>query len=275
MKGGRSTSREAPTHWGSWKGQIIEAIVNNGSLNWTELQQATRLDDEALNMALSELYDLGQITKTTKGKYRVSPDLFQEYTEFLNWLKPVARPDSKGVNEQQSTIVADKSSETIEWIKGWQTLRKLDFSLDSKHFFLDDMDLDDLSKQLIRRANKEVLIVNPFIESKHGATVTVITRPPREDDQREQEKEEYHSKLKQEGINLVYNKETHAKLIVVDNEVAIVSSMNFYSGSSGGKTWEAGLVSMDENVVKSVANAIHKLQKSSERSRKPVTFHRY
>jgi phosphatidylserine/phosphatidylglycerophosphate/cardiolipin synthase-like enzyme len=89
------------------------------------------------------------------------------------------------------------------------------------------------------------------------------------------EKEEYHQKLKQEGINLVYNKETHAKPIVVDNEAAIVSSMNFYSGSSGGKTWEAGLVSIEENVVKSVANAIHKLQTSSERSHKPVTYRRY
>jgi phosphatidylserine/phosphatidylglycerophosphate/cardiolipin synthase-like enzyme len=260
--------------------------VKKGSLNWNELQQATGLDNEALNMALSELYDLGQITKTTKGKYRVRTDLFQEYSEFLNWLKPADKPEVKEVDEPASTMIADKGSETIEWIRGWKTLRKIDFSLDSKHFFLDDMDLDDLSKQLIRRANKEVLIVNPFIEScslsktleqasKHGATVTVITRPPREDDPREQEKEEYHSKLKQEGINLVYNKETHAKLIVVDNEAAIVSSMNFYSGSSGGKTWEAGLVSIEENVVKSVANAIHKLQKSSERSHKPVTFHRY
>lgn len=255
-------------------------------MNWIELQQATALDNEALNMALSELYNLGQIKKTAQGKYRVCTVLFQEYSEFLTRQKPPEKPDKKAVDEQPRKIAADKRSETVDWINEWKKLRKLDFSLDSKHFFLDDMDLDDLSKQLIRRASKEVLIVNPFIEScslsktleeasKHGAKVTVITRPPREDDQREQEKEEYHSKLKQEGINLVYNKETHAKLIVVDNEAAIVSSMNFYSGSSGGKTWEAGLVSIEETVVKSVANAIHKLQKSSERNRKPVTFHRY
>jgi DNA-binding HxlR family transcriptional regulator len=284
LRGGRSTYSETPTHWGSWKGQIIEAIVNNGSLNWSELQQATGLDNEALNTALSELYNLGQIKKTAQGKYRVHTELFQEYSEFLTRQKALERPHENAVDEQPRKMAADKRSETVDWIKEWKTLRKLDFSLDSKHFFLDDMDLDDLSKQLIRRANKEVLVVNPFIEScslsktleqagKHGAEVTVVTRPPREDDQREHEKEEYHTKLRQEGINLVYNKETHAKLIVVDNEAAIVSSMNFYSGSSGGKTWEAGLVSIEENVVKSVVNAIHKLLKSSERSHK--SFRRY
>jgi len=269
--------RKTPTHWGSWKGQIIEAIVSNGSLDWNELQQATGLDSEDLNTALSELYDLEQIRKTAQGKYRVRADLFQEYSEFLTRQKPPEKPGKAAVGEQPSKMAADKGSETVDWINEWKKLRKLDFSLDSKHFFLDNMDLDDLSKQLIRRANKEVLVVNPFIQScslsktleeasQRGAKVTVITRPPREDDQYTTEKEEYHAKLKQEGITLIYNKETHAKLIVVDNEIAVVSSMNFYSGSSGGKTWEAGLASIDENVVKSIANAIRKLQRSSQKA---------
>jgi len=270
-------------YWDSWKGQIIEAIVTNGALTWKELQHATGLSKDALNTALSEMYELNQIEKTIEGKYRVCRELYEEYTQFLNRPKMPEKPNTKRA-DQHPTISSKSKSEIADWINEWKELRKLDFSLESKHFFLDDMDLDDLSKQLIRRANREVLVVNPFIEScslsktleeasKHGAKVTVITRPPREDDQREQEKEEYHSKLREEGINLVYNKETHAKLIVVDNEAAIVSSMNFYSGSSGGKTWEAGLISTEENVVKSVVNAIHKLQKSSERSRK--SFQRF
>lgn len=247
--------------------------MNNGSLNWNELQQTTGLDSEALNMALSELYNLGQIKKTAQGKYRVCTELFQEYSEFLTRPKPPEKTDKKAVDEQPRKMVADKRSETVDWIKEWKKLRKLDFSLDSKHFFLDDMDLDDLSKQLIRRACKEVLIVNPFIEScslsktledasKRRVKVTVITRPPREDDHHGREKEEYHSKLRKEGITLVYNKDTHAKLIVVDDEVAVVSSMNFYSGSSGGRTWEAGLVSIEEAVIKSVVKSIRKLQNS-------------
>ena len=34
----------------------------------------------------------------------------------------------------------------------------------------------------------------------------------------------------------------YAKIIVVDRGVTIVSSMNFYAGSSDGKAWETGRV---------------------------------
>jgi hypothetical protein len=32
--------------------------------------------------------------------------------------------------------------------------------------------------------------------------------------------------------------------------------MNFYAASSGGKSWEAGLVTIEETVVESIINAI-------------------
>jgi hypothetical protein len=32
--------------------------------------------------------------------------------------------------------------------------------------------------------------------------------------------------------------------------------MNFYSGSSGGASWEAGLVSMEKTVVESIVDSI-------------------
>ena len=51
----------------------------------------------------------------------------------------------------------------------------------------------------------------------------------------------------------------HSKIITVDNKVAIASSMNFYSGSSGGASKEAGIVSIDEKVVESATNYIRKL----------------
>ena len=47
--------------------------------------------------------------------------------------------------------------------------------------------------------------------------------------------------------------------MVVDNKIAVVSSMNFYSGSSGGALKEAGIVSMDEKVIESTADYIRKL----------------
>jgi len=53
-----------------------------------------------------------------------------------------------------------------------------------------------------------------------------------------------------------YDNQIHAKIIVIDNVVAIVSSMNLYSASSGGFTKEAGIVSIDEKVVTSVSKYI-------------------
>ena len=46
----------------------------------------------------------------------------------------------------------------------------------------------------------------------------------------------------------------HSKLVIVDNEVAIVSSMNFTMNSEND-TWETGIVSFDRNVVDSAANS--------------------
>jgi phosphatidylserine/phosphatidylglycerophosphate/cardiolipin synthase-like enzyme len=145
--------------------------------------------------------------------------------------------------------------------------------LDARHFFLEGTYLDDLSKDLIRQARKEVLLVNPFIEQCHlsntlidavtnKATVTVITRPI-EDDKPElrQEKIAYHEYLKKEGIKLNYDRRIHAKLIVVDQQVAVISSMNFYSSSTGGSSWEAGMISIDDAIVHSVHKTIHQLLK--------------
>ena len=133
--------------------------------------------------------------------------------------------------------------------------------------------LDDLSKDLIRQARKEVLLVNPFIEQCHlsntlidavtnRANVIVVTRPIDDDrpDLRE-EKIAYHESLKKEGVKLNYDRRIHAKLLVVDQQIAVISSMNFYSFSTGGSLWEAGMISIDEAIVSSVHKTIHQLLK--------------
>lgn len=61
------------------------------------------------------------------------------------------------------------------------------------------------------------------------------------------------------NILLRYDNQIHSKIMVVDNSIAVVSSMNFYSGSSGGASKEAGIVSMDKQVVDSAAKYISKL----------------
>ena len=58
-----------------------------------------------------------------------------------------------------------------------------------------------------------------------------------------------------------YDRRIHAKLLVVDEQIAVISSMNFYSHSSGGSSWEAGMISIDDSIVTSVHKTIHQLLK--------------
>ncbi len=51
--------------------------------------------------------------------------------------------------------------------------------------------------------------------------------------------------------------------------MAIISSMNFYSGSSGGASWEAGLISVEETVVESIVNSILELLEKPESKEMP------
>lgn len=51
----------------------------------------------------------------------------------------------------------------------------------------------------------------------------------------------------------------HTKLIIVDKTVALVSSMNLYSGSTAGASWEAGIVTIDNSVINQIIQSIQGL----------------
>ena len=238
----------------SLPGLVIRAIVQGGRpLTWREIQEATGLDKKSLNRALFELISSEDIYKierntNTESKYNMSDERFQIYSELYN-----------------------PKTELVKWIAQWKEIRNLDFSIEHEHFFLERRHLDDFSKELISHAKFDVLIANPYIQdcdlsntlieaSKNGINVQIITRPP-EDKHPEylKKKQEYHSTLKQEGMPMFYDAKVHAKLIIVDSAIAAVSSMNFYADSSAGVSWEAGLVTINQKVVNSVANAFSKV----------------
>jgi hypothetical protein len=212
------------------------------------------------------MFDLGIIEKN-KGIYTVvNLEIYQEYESFF----------TRSENEKTVKFLEGKQKDLVKWIDQWREVKSLEFSLKPKHFFLEGRHLDDFSKSLISKAESEVLIVNPFVHqcglsdtlreaSRCGTKVKLITRPP--DDKTNnylEKKREYHSTLKEEGVILTYNKQVHAKLIVVDRAVAILSSMNFYSGSSGGASWEAGLVTAEKTVVEAITNSILELLERPE-----------
>ena len=73
-----------------------------------------------------------------------------------------------------------------------------------------------------------------------------------------------HEWLMNAGISVLYHKDIHAKIIVIDNLLAVVSSMNFIINATAGKSWEAGMVSMDQDTVDTVRASITDLNLKHE-----------
>jgi phosphatidylserine/phosphatidylglycerophosphate/cardiolipin synthase-like enzyme len=130
------------------------------------------------------------------------------------------------------------------------------------------VNLYDLSLDLIQRAIKEVLVANPYVDQcdlsdklrevvAPEKTIILVTRQL--DDKSAEyrkRKEDYHKTLRESGVKLTYNSRVRAKLIVLDRSVAVVSSMNLNSSSTGGSSWEAGIVAKEDSVVEVVRGAI-------------------
>lgn len=261
----RNITSRLPRYWNSEKGRVIKAIVYDRAFTREDICEVTGLSEKSLNRILSELDDL-RILENKNGEYRVALEIWKEYRPFFNEYESEKTGKSRRVKQEN----------LVKWIEQWRRVKNLDFSLESKHFFLEGRNLDEISKELICKARSEVLVVNPFVvqcalsdtlreASAHGVIVRLITRPPKDKNEEYRiKKQEYHSILKNDGVLLTYNKQVHAKLIVIDRIVAILSSMNFYSGSSGGAVWETGIISFEETVVGPIVNSILELLERPE-----------
>lgn len=251
----------------------------DGAKTWNDIRDLTGLSSKSLNLALFEMFDLGILEKGQSGLYRVSREIYKEYKKFFERQAKsvVGAPDQK----IPVKFSEEKQKEVVGWINQWRKVKKLDFSLELKHFFLEGRHLDDISKELICNAKSEVLVVNPFVDkcdlsdtlretSRRGIDVRLITRPLDTKKERfHRNKQEYHRFLKEDGVSLTYNKVVHAKIVVVDRAVAIISSMNFQPYSSSGASWEAGLISVEETIVETIVNSILELLEKPESMEMP------
>jgi len=269
-----------PPFYGSWKGRVLEAIAVENIRDWNGILEYTQLYPDDLRTALHELYDLDIITRQDDHLYWIKDIvLYHQYQAYFEGTEEYGTPL---IQHEQSMEVAleralPKDENLAKFVVEWRTFKKLSFSLDARHFFLEGDYLDDLSKDLIRRARKEVLVVNPYIEVcnlskalisavENKAKVIAITRAPY--DERPEilkEKQQFHEALRNEGVIINYDRRIHAKLLVVDNQIAIISSMNFIPSSVAGLSWEAGMISVDESIVKSVHKTVHDLLKKFEK----------
>lgn len=225
-----------PNFWDSWKGRIIRAIVLDGLYTRDKILKRTRLEEEQFEQAFNELFQNQLLTENYEGRFWVnSRELCKEYRAYFNKLQ----------------------ERLVDWVNQWRLHENVESKLN--HFYLEDRLLYEFSEKLIENANVEILVSNPFVKkchiskalktvSKKGINVELITRS----------NSEYLKELSENGIFFTYDESAHAKLIVVDRCVGIVSSMNYYAGSTGGELWEAGLVTIEEAVVESIIDAMLK-----------------
>jgi phosphatidylserine/phosphatidylglycerophosphate/cardiolipin synthase-like enzyme len=162
----------------------------------------------------------------------------------------------------------------IQWLVQWASSKPVNLAVESKQFFLEGLRLEELTRDLIEKAKDEILVSSPFVDSCHPirllmeakdrrVNVRIVTTRPKKD-REDAKKVECHALLRKKGVNVHYISTIHAKIILIDQKVAIVSSMNLYSGSTGGGLEEAGIVSFESEVVESASKFINDLLSKTE-----------
>jgi hypothetical protein len=224
--------------WETWRGHIVRAIVSNQAYTKDKILRVTSLKEEAFGKALKELFQENLLEEREKGKFWVKRELYGKCKSFFEYL--------------QETLV--------NWVSEWINTEEIAniFGPNPSHFFLADRLLSRFSESLIEQAKQEILVTSPYVKrchisealalmTKKGVCVKLVTRGI--------ESQQFEKELaKRVFIN--YDESVHAKVIVVDRRVGIVSSMNFYASSSAGQSWEAGIITTNETIVYSIINSI-------------------
>ncbi len=264
-------SSEKPEYLGSWKGKIIKAIAIEGAKTWKEIYEKTKISPKSLNIALRELHSKEKISKNEEGEYKVEYELYKKYKKYYKGGKEEEIIEEEE-EEEEEEITEEIKDALIVNIKGKLSEKDRDNYKGEDHHYLESAKLSTITDDLFFNASKEILIINPFVDgttkgeiledmiSQKKLNIILITRKPDNkgffDKKLKEKRTAFHKKMIKSGIKLFYKDDVHAKLIVVDKAIAIVSSMNLYTGSTQGMSWEAGIVSFDPSLVKKIELSI-------------------
>ena len=253
-----------PVYWNSGEGEIIRAILLDGNQSWTRLQKHPGFDQRQLNYYLSKLMKEGVINKSSR--YWIQPEIADRYKQFYQETYTRNNPLGRNLSFLTDTVPILDKTLFLESLKtsNIRGARKL---LANKQLFVDGRPLGVMTKELVEAARSEVLLFNPFVtdcaltESVGRASATkrvfLLTRPPEfETDFKFYEKTQCHSGLKEAGVKIAYNPEVHAKVSVFDRSLCIVSSMNMYHDSFEGYTYEAGMLTVDPEMVSYIIESL-------------------
>lgn len=242
------------------KGDVLKSIVIYGAKTFPEIEEImVQLSGSyvILNKLLNELIVEGDVTLNENGVYRASQQLEEDYSYYeVNMSEYLDPPiDENEFYEQFQITYPDILTTANEWLK-----LHSEITCRQDHFYLEGNDLDTFSRFLLTKAFQTIIVVNPFIDhsthsqllvkaKRNGKNVVVVTR-------QRVNPLTIHRYLEQNNIKMLYHKDLHAKIIIIDDKIAVVSSMNFLQKAAAGISWEAGMVTMNPDIVSSIKESI-------------------
>lgn len=247
------------------KGDVLSAIVIYGAKTFSEIDYIlTQISAERwteLHILLEELIQEGDVILNEEGEYRARPELEEDYSYFEEhmdeWLEPPLY-----IEEEEPVEQVREYPDILSTTESWIQLQQPEIVFKHEHFFLEGHYLDSFTRFIITRAFNTIIVVNPFIDrstptqllikaKRKGKTVVMVTRHSSKPHIKK-----LHEWLEKAGITTLYHKDLHAKIIIIDDLLAIVSSMNFMQRATAGITWEAGLVTLNKEIVDSIKASI-------------------
>lgn len=158
----------------------------------------------------------------------------------------------------------------IKCVIGWSNRKTLDYNVASEHFFVEGDLLNRLCKDVLDYSKTEVIVVNPNVypcslsdklKETGDRSIKIITQSPLSEGKNNvaSSRQKYHEVLLKKGVRIFYNDRIHAKMILSDGKLGIVSSLNFKSKSTSGRNHEAGMTTWQKDAIDSIKKYIDKL----------------
>lgn len=153
--------------YGTWKGEIINVIVNYGAKTWEDFAELTDIPTNRINQVLKELFRYDAIYKrygtdeygTSETIYRVPKDIWDEYKALNNSKNKVRRK-----TREDNAIIIDKDLARTQIVnilaKDQETVEAI---LLDDHFFVSDGKLTSVIQKLIELSKVSIQILNPYI----------------------------------------------------------------------------------------------------------------
>jgi hypothetical protein len=269
------------------KGEVLQAIVMYGAKTLADIQsifnQSLTVQWTPLNVLLDELIKEGDVYLNEAGEYTARTELEEDYSFYEEhmdeWLEPPmeweieAHLDQRRLELERLEKVPSSYPEIISATESWIKLHKPELKLKNEHFYLEGHYLDIFTKFVITQSFKTIIVVNPFLDlsmpvqllvkaKRMGKTVVIVTR-----NSFKPHIKKFHEWLTKAGIKLLYHKNLHAKITIIDDSLSIVSSMNFQYNATAGISWEAGIVTINKETVDSIKASIADLGLTHENPR--------